>query len=1014
MSKFKIFLLAFMVSLSAWAQQKTVTGKVTDTQKNPMPGVSIQIKGSSKGVATDFDGNYSIEKVENGSVLIFSYVGFKTETRKVEGQASSLTLNVTMSEDAQQLEDVVVVGYGVQKKANVTGSVNTIKTEELQGKASATLAQALQGVTPGVTVIAQPKDVGEDMGSINIRGRGNLGSASPLYIVDGVPVSASDFQRVSPSDVESISVLKDAAATAIYGARAAYGVFLVTTKKGSEGKASVNYDGYYGFQSPTVLPNRLGSYEYAMLKNEMNKNDGQAPYLTEAEMEKIKAGNDYLYPNTDWYGLFYRKQAPITQHSISVSGGGKTRYFVSGTYFRQESLVPGRNLDRYSFRANTERKFSEKFKLGTNISFVRDNFSRKGDFNTSQTVDRISPLHNAYNPDGTWGSIDAGKKSSNPKINPIRLVEEAGWARYDQNSFIGSVNAELKPFDGLTITAMASYRSYDKRDNKFKSKVPAVIDYFSKKPMKGTDITPSELKTRWDKVENLMGQIYATYARSFGKNDLSLMVGTQYEAFKSDFLAAGRTNYPSNALETISSGSSKAENISNAGSFSERKFFSQFGRLNYAFDGKYLFEANIRLDQSSQFIKEQRLGVFPSFSAAWRLSQEEFIKRISWISNAKLRLSWGQAGYVNNIGFYDYFDVLSVGKAFVHKGSFVDGVSPSVEVNKNFTWETVTTKNIGLDAAFFKGALSFQLDVYDKRTTDILLRMPKPVEMGLTSKQRAATNAGVVSNKGVEFTLEHRGKIGKDLRYSVSGNISKIWNEIIDMKGLDDQIEGKYIKKVGESIGSLYGYKADGIYSQKSDITVKYKDRKNVGAGNIKFVDINGDGIISSQDRTIIGNDVPYFTYGMNFTLNYKNFDFSLQGQGVRDVSVALTEEASFAFFNGAGVKKFHLGRWTTENPNPNAAYPKLTAKDTDRAFSSFWLFDADYFRIKNIMLGYTLRPELSQMMGCQKVRFYLSGTNLFTIRADHRLEDFDPEMPTGRASYPNLKTISFGANISF
>lgn len=355
---FALLVLAF-VTLPLSAQVK-VTGKVTDATNSPLPGANVTVKGTTKGVSSDFDGNYEIE-AKQGDVLEFSFVGFQTQTKKVVGGGKSLIINISLQEDAQELEDVVVVGYGTQKKANLTGTVNTVKAETIQGKATTSLTNALQGVAPGVTVISRPGDIGNDMGSINVRGRGNLGTAAPLYVVDGVPVSAGDFQRIYSGDIESISILKDAAASAIYGSRAAYGVFLVTTKKGKEGKANISYNAYYGFQSPTVLPKKLNAYNYATLINEANVNAGKDPIYNNAALDRIIAQDSPdLYPDNDWYSLVFRKQVPIQEHNINISGGGKTRYFVSGTFYEQESVVKGRLLDRYSFRANWKRRASNR------------------------------------------------------------------------------------------------------------------------------------------------------------------------------------------------------------------------------------------------------------------------------------------------------------------------------------------------------------------------------------------------------------------------------------------------------------------------------------------------------------------------------------------------------------------------------------------------------------------------------------------------------------------------------
>ncbi|GJQ07048.1 SusC/RagA family TonB-linked outer membrane protein [Capnocytophaga cynodegmi] len=1013
-------LLVLILALPMSAQVK-VTGKVTDGMNSPLSGASVTVKGTTKGVSSDFDGNYEIE-AKQGDVLEFSFIGFQTQTQKVMGGGKSLIINISLKEDAQELDDVVVIGYGTQKKANLTGTVNTVKAETIEGKATTSLTNALQGVAPGVTIISRPGDIGNDMGNINVRGRGSLGTAAPLYIVDGIPVSEGDFQRIYTGDIESISVLKDAAASAIYGARAAHGVFLVTTKKGKEGKASISYNGYYGFQSPTILPKKLNSYNYATLLNEANINAGKDAIYDQKAIDRIVAQDSPdLYPNNDWYSLVFRKHIPIQEHNINISGGGKTRYFVSGTFYEQESVVKGRLLDRYSFRANTERDFTDKFTLGTNISYVQDYFNRDGNFSITD-LDRMTPLTVARHTDGSWGTVTGGNESTVlAENNPLRKAAEYGRKDYISTRFNGSINAIWKPIKGLNITGQLSYRTFDKRDTEFENKVGQLTGFISKKPMKGTDgQTINKMTKTWEHSKNLTSQVYANYDFSLNNHNFSLMGGTQYEDYRYEWLRASRKDFPNNNLNSINAGSAKAENLGNDGRIQERAFLSYFGRLKYNYDGKYLFEANVRADQSSQFPKENRLGVFPSFSAAYRISQENFMRNIEWLSDLKLRASWGKLGNVDNVGYYDYYDALGVGSAYITDGVKNDGVWPSIQVNKNLTWETVTMTNLGLDASFFKNSLNIQLDVFDKLTSDILLKMPQPYELGLLTNtnldERAAKNAGKVSNKGIEALVSYRGSVG-DFKYGISGNISKIWNKIIDLNGQDNQVNGNFILKEGEAIGSFYGYKALGLFRDSEDVKNHVKQDAATGAGDIKYADTDKNGKFDADDRTILGNDVPYFTYGLGFDVSYKGFDFSVQGQGVRDVLVYLSGEASQAFFNGAGAKEYHLGRWTTQNPDPNANYPRLlitSANNHNARTSSFWLYDADYFRIKSIILGYTMPQEVSQLIGFQKVRFYLSGTNLITFRADKRLKDFDPEAPSQRGTYPNMKNIIFGVNVSF
>lgn len=1014
-----LFIVMLLSGLPLNAQDVvTVTGTVRDTEGEAVIGASVMVvQQPNIGATTNLDGEFTLSKVSKNATIRISFVGMKTAEIRLAGKTH---LNVTLETDNELLDEIVVVGYGTQKKVNLTGAVNTIKNEELTNKATTSLTNALQGVLPGVTIISRPGNVGGDMGTINIRGRGNLGSSSPLFVIDGIISTEDNFQRLYSGDVESISILKDAAASAIYGSRAAFGVILVTTKKGKEGKTSFTYNGYLGWQTPTVLPKKLGSVDFAKLTDEAYTNAGKDPIYKNV-MGEIESGkNPDLYPNNDWYSLLYKSSAPVQEHNLSISGGGQTRYFVSGTWFNQASLIPGTMLDRFSVRANTEREFSDMFTLGTNISYSRDQQERKGDFSITD-LDRMTPLTVARHSDGSWGTVTGGEEATTlAENNPLRKLEEYGWMKKNSSRLNLTVNAIYKPIEVLTFNGSISYRAFDSNESKFENQVAPLIGFINKKPMGGTEHAPSKLTNEWYKSQTLISQLFATYAQSFGAHDISVLAGTQYEDFRRDFLKGERKQFASNSISELGAGSSSAENKDNDGNIRESAFLSYFGRVNYAYDSKYLFEANVRFDQSSRFPKNKRIGIFPSFSAAWRITGEDFMKDVTWLNNLKLRASWGKLGNVSNVGYYDYFDALALGGAYTMDGVMQDGAWPAGLPNPNLTWETVTMTNLGLDLAVLNNKFDVQLDLFNKVTSGILLKMPTPYELGLSTaskdKELISTNAGVVSNKGIELIANYREKIG-DFNFVLTGNVSKIWNRVEDLNGLDDQISGVWIYRVGEPIGSFYGYKAEGLFKDKNDVENHIKQDSKTAPGDIKYADVNGDKKFSADDRTILGNDVPYFTYGLNFSSNYKGIDLSIQGQGVADVMVYLSGETSQAFFNGASAKEYHLGRWTADNPNPNAIYPRLLPSADNKhntRTSSFWLYNADYFRIKNIVLGYTLPNAWTSKIGIERARIYATASNLFTIRGDKRMKDFDPEMASARGTYPNLKVMSLGFNINF
>lgn len=997
--------------------QKIIKGKVVDEKGLPIPGANVYIKGASTGVQTDIDGSFTIETSESTATLVVSYIGMEQQEVIVGNRPITIVLKAA----GQKLEEVVIVGYGKQKKVNLSGAVNTVSTKTLVNRPVTSLTNALQGTVPGVNILGRPGDVGNDMGSINIRGRGNLGASEALYVVDGVPVSGGDFSRINPNDVESISVLKDASASAIYGSRAAYGVILVTTKKGKEGKMAVNYNTYYAVQSAIVLPKWLGAYDYATLRNEAATNAGKPLVYTPANLQAIQEQSDPdRFPDTDWYSKVLRASAPMSEHQVNISGGGDTRYFLSGSIFNQNSLLPGKDLKRYSFRSNVDSKVTDKFKIGTNISFTRDGFENEKGNISFVSLNRMVPLMVLRQSNGNWGSMNGGRIDGTlAKDNPIRTLEEGGRNDYNSNRFLGSVNATFSPIAGLDINGQFSYNYYNNFTSSFINEMAPIINFNTGNPISGTGVSPNSHTEGWVNTGSLLAQLTASYEKSIGNHFGKVLIGTSHEDMRNRSLTLTRKSFVTNGLNSINAGSSDPLNTTidpEKSGIAENAFQSVFGRFNYAYDNRYLFESSLRMDQSSKFAPGHRKGVFPSFSGAWRISQEDFMESVAWVSELKIRASWGKLGSVSNVGNYDFYDGLRTGVGAILDQGKQDGVFPGKLANPTLSWEKVDMTNVGLDLGLFNNKLSLQLDAFDRMTNGILLVNPSlPDEAGLDDKLSPSVNLAKVQNKGIELSLTHNNHIG-DFNFSVGGNFSRIWNKVVDLGGQGDQINGNWINRVGESIGSFYMWEAEGLFASSADVAAHATQSTATKAGDIKYKDQNADGVIDADDRVVMGADVPYITYGINITANYKNFDFSLLGQGVTDVKVYLDSEASQAFFNGAGVKEYVLDRWTIDNPNPNAAYPRLlsSADNTQNLKqSSFWLFNAAYFRIKSLSLGYNLPKNLTSKINVQGIRIYASSNNPFTIAADKRMKDFDPETSSARASYPQLKTYSFGLNVS-
>ncbi|WP_199138597.1 SusC/RagA family TonB-linked outer membrane protein [Pedobacter sp. ASV12] len=1003
--------LLVIFSLLTYAQVK-VSGTVKDKDGLPIPGASVQIKGSLTGVSTDPNGKYFIS-VPTNSTLTFSFIGFITQDIAIGDKTE---INVVLQGSTNDLNEVVVVGYGAQKKVSLAGSVATVNTKNIINRPVTSLTNALQGAVPGVAIKSAPGDVGSDLGSVNIRGRGNLGTSEPLYVVDGVIVSAGDFARINTNDVENISLLKDAAA-AIYGSRAAYGVILVTTKKGN-GAMRINYNAYYGTQSATYLPDFVGSYDYAILRNEAAANAGKTPVFSQTALTQIQNhANPDLYPDNDWYALTLRKTAPMMEHAINISGGDKIRYYLGGAYFDQNSLIPGKDLKRYSLRTNIDAQVSEKFKVGTNISYIRDGFNNdKGNIDFVSLSRQVPLLVNKQS-NGNWGSVNGGLIDATLATgNTVRKLAEGGRSSYYTNRFIGNLTGTYTPIKGLDISGLFSYNFYNSLNSSFTSTMNPIPNYFTGVPIASTAVTTNQLDESWQNIGRLLAQATVTYEKTIDKHYFKILAGSSYENTNNRTIRTIRKNFVNNDLNAINGGSSDPLNTTASGGIDQRAFESYFGRLNYTYNNKYIFESTIRADASSQFAPGHRWGTYPSFLGAWRISQEDFMKDIKSITELKLRASWGKSGNVNNVGSYDFYDGLTTGTGSILDESKQDGVFPAKLYNPLLSWEKVNTTNIGVDLTLFN-SLSLQADVFDRLTKDILLQNPSiPDEAGLSSGQAPSINLGKVRNRGFELSLNYNGKIN-DFSYTVGGNVSKIWNKIVDLGGVNETPpSGYYINRVGYGIGSFYMWKSDGLFASDAEVAQHAFQSTGTKAGDIKYVDQNGDGKIDGDDRVIVGNDVPYFIYGINLSANYKGFDFSLLGQGVNDVKVYLEAEASQAFFNSAGVKSYVLDRWTKENPNPNAAYPRvlISADNTQNLKQSdFWLFNADYFRIKSITLGYSLPKSITGKLKIGGLRVYASSNNPFTIRGDKRLKDFDPEAPSSRASYPSLKTYSFGINLT-
>ena len=1033
--KRKIFLLLIALWSTTsllWAQNKQISGTVTDEKGTPLPGVSVQIKSTTRGVATDFDGKYSIE-ASPGNVLLFSSMGYASQEKTIgKGGGNSLIINVQLKEDTQELGEVVVVGYGTQKKENLTGAVATVDTKKLATRPSSNIAKALQGTVAGVTIISRPGGT-----SLNIRGRGNLGNSDPLYIVDGIEVTTNFFNSIDPNSIESISFLKDASSAAIYGAKAAYGVVLVTTKSARSGVMQISYDGSTSMQMPTYLPDMVNSAEYAEMFTKAERNSGIAEAnltFTPEMIQKYRDGSDPdRYPNTNWFDLILRKRAFLNKHNVQFSGGSdKFKYILGTGFLREEGITRGESTNRYNINSKTSSEIKKWLTITSNVNLIYTKYDLPNGGATMIESLRTPPTQVAKHSNGEWGSVRNGRTTTGEEasLNPLRMWAENGRKNSTTRRILGSVSAEIRPINDLKITNLFSYNYFDYRYFNFTNKRKGVPNFLNPAagiiPASGSDVNQMELD--WQYSDKFTYNGWLNYDTVFNeKHSVSIMLGTQADIYNYRRLTVGRKNFASNSMNDFTGGSSKESDQlktngqENTNFYEEESINSYFGRIGYTYDQRYLFEANFRADASSRFAKGGRWGYFPSFSVGWRIDQEKFMENISWINGLKLRANWGKNGNIKNVGLYDTYSTYENTGTVVIGGESKTVLTEGRIGNPNLTWETTTTTDLGLDINIAKGLFGLTFDYYNRLTDGILVRANDIMEeTGLSKNQIPARNVGKVRNKGVEFVVSHRKEFG-DFSYNIAVNATYNKNIIEDLGDKVDELppDSYWIFRRGGSVGDFYMYQVNGIYTPediKKGRFIPLGDQKPE-EGMLRYVDINGDGVINDKDRTVVANDVPKCTYGINLDLNYKNFSLSIMGQGVTDVKVYMDNEASQAFFNYSVPRKWQTNNWSPDNQD--ASYLKLFSPSDKRyeynnKMSSYWLFDASYFRIKNITLSYTLPDEVQKLLGVTNARVYLSGDNLFTFRGDKRMKDFDPEVASGRGYSIGMKSYTAGLSFSF
>jgi TonB-linked SusC/RagA family outer membrane protein len=990
-------------NLVAFGQQQVrqITGKVTIAEDGePLPGVNVIEKGTTNGTVSSTDGEYLIT-VNPGATLIFSSVGYLSTEQEIGNRT---VIDIAMATDIKQLQELVVVGYGTQRKEAISGSVGTVQGDLLAEQPSIQTSAALMGLVPGVQVTQLSGQPGANKGTIRIRGIGTLGDSNPLVLIDGISGSIDD---VPSSDIESISILKDASAAAIYGSRGANGVILVTTKRGKEEPMRINYFNNIGFQRPTNQPGFVDGGTFMRMENLGADNLGVARRWSDEFIQQWEANHRTdpdNYPNTNWINEVFTEQAVQQMHNLSISGGG-TNYRFRGSmqYDDETAQIPNFRFQRYNMRLNTDVNVTNKLSLTFDVNAIRNNHREPSaglELITRQTY-RLSPLLMARFSDGSIAPGMAGDR------NPVAEVENGGLATVENNIFRGRIGWKFVPVDGLQfnlIYSPATTMSW----NKNMRKQWKVMD-----PRTGQITSTFPAKNSLEEALNRNNQHTAIFTVDFNQNiadhRFNVLGGSEYIDYGSNYFGASRDNFTLQEFEQLNAGSSA--NQQNFGSATQWRLLSFFGRLDYNYKNKYLLLSNLRYDGSSRFTADKRWGFFPSFSMAWRLSEEPFMNAAGFINDFKIRGSWGVIGN-QSIGDFPFAAVVNLGHNFIFGDQVADGAAQTNLANRNITWEETTTTNLGLDMYLFNDRIDIKFDWFNRRTSDILLQLPMPFIIGMNPPYQ---NAGVVENKGWEIEAGFNNKLGSDVIYSISFNVSNVKNKVVDLYGAGPFISGNTIIKEGHPINSIYGLVSDGLFKSTEEIDNHARQSGKIAPGDIKYRDLSGDGIISPADRDIIGNPFPSFNYGFNISAGFRNFHLSALFQGVGSRDVLLRGETVWAFENGGRIQPWQVeSYWRPESPDNT--YPRLTTTTSHSNFqaSDFWVYDASYLRLRNLQLSFDL-PEKWIGSIVRHARLYVAGQNLFTL-FNKMPPGVDPNVPNNTVGnyFPINKLYSSGININF
>ncbi len=992
--KWIFYPLVLFWSIGMLSAQNTVSGTVTSgTENEPLIGANIIVKGTSIGTVTDLDGNFILEVPSLDDTLQLSYTGYQNQEVPIAGRAE---VNIQMYLSSELLDEVIVVGYGTQKKSDVTGAVARVSGDEISNIPTASVTQALQGKIAGV--FASPVS-GEPGASavVRIRGTGTLNNNSPLFVVDGLITENIDF--LNPNDIETIDVLKDASAQAIYGAQGANGVIIITTKTGEIGKKTqFSFNAYYGFQEVENRIELANAREFAQLANETAINEGRSPLYTEEEVQSFGEG-------TDWQDEAFQT-APIQNYQLSAIGGtDKISYSFSGNYFRQEGVVKQSEFERITFRLNNTYQLADIFKLGHNIAFIRE--------------DRVNAPNVIGNTYRAWPTIaprdSAGNFNDTSPVGNLAASFEFNNNEAFTNRVVGTVFGELNLFKYFYLRTQFS-GEFSQGENK------SFTPVFFVSPNQQND--ESRIFVNFDRSQKLVWDNTLTFRKEFGDHNVEALFGVTAQEFENEFINGARLNVPDEAEEFWFLSAGSAEGQTNANLGGEWSIFSILARVNYSFKGRYLLTLNFRRDGSSRFGRENRYGNFPSFSVGWNLTNENFMASQSVLSRMKLRLGFGIIGNDRALGFYPAQATISPNQnAIFGPGETLNlGSTLTSLANPQLKWEETSQWNLGIEFGFLQNRLTGELDLYTRETSDILIAVPIPDYVG--SEGDPVVNAADVRNRGVDLSLNWT-QAGR-FSYNVGVVFSYVDNEVLSLGQGNEQLIGGALGVGGKTasrtvpglpIGAFYGFQTDGIFQTEDEIA-NSPTLGNEVPGDLRFVDVDGDGVITTEDRTFLGSPIPTTLFGLNAGFQYVGIDFLIEFNGQAGNKIVNAKKAArFGTFN---YEDSYLARWTGEGTSNTE--PRVTNGGHNYNMSDWLIEDGGFVRLRNITLGYTLPFNITSRIGIERLRIYASGTNLVTWTEfngfNPEIFGTNPEDPLSvgvdRLSFPIPRVYTFGIDLSF